>query len=85
LPVLIFVCGIFQPDLPFVWDERNLQNGTNFTHETDLDDIDLFGEVAGVGSYKEVFEHSELSKLFDYEVRILSLDSLIDTKKAAHQ
>lgn len=73
----------FPTDLPFVWDERNLQNGTNFTLQTDLGDIDLLGEVAGVGSYKEIFENSETLKLFDYEVQVLSLDDLIKAKKAA--
>ncbi len=73
----------FPKDLPFVWDERTLQNGTNFTLETSLGDIDLLGEVAGVGSYIEVFNHSEIMKLFDYEVRILSLKNLIEAKKAA--
>ena len=35
----------FPKDLPFVWDERTLHNGTNFTLETMLGDIDLLGEV----------------------------------------
>ena len=73
----------FPKDLPFFWDERTLQNGTNFTLETSLGDIDLLGEVAGVGLYTDVFNHSEILKLFDYEVRVLSLDSLIKAKKAA--
>ena len=35
-------------DLPFVWDKRTLQNGTNFTLVTTIGDIDLLSEVAGV-------------------------------------
>jgi len=73
----------FPEDLPFVWDERTLQNGTNFTLETSIGDIDLLGEVAGVGSYAEAFENSVLMKLFDYEVHVLSLNDLIEAKKAA--
>ena len=73
----------FPKDLAFVWDERTLLNGTNFTLETMLGDIDLLGEVAGVGSFTEVFECSENLKLFDYEVRVLTLDALIKAKKAA--
>jgi hypothetical protein len=73
----------FPKDLPFVWDERTLLNGTNFTFETTLGDIDLLGEVAGVGSYAEVFDNSENLKLFEYEVRVLTLDALIKAKKAA--
>ena len=48
-----------------------------------LGDIDLLGEVAGVGSFAEVFDCSEHLKLFDYEVRVLTLDALIRAKKAA--
>ena len=73
----------FPKDLPFIWDERTLLNGTNFTLETTLGDIDLLGEVAGVGSFAEVYNCSENLKLFDYEVRVLSLDALIRAKKAA--
>lgn len=73
----------FSTDLPFVWDERTLQGGTNFTFQTDIGDIDLLGEVAGVGSYAEVFNHSTTLKLFDCEVRVLSLESLIKAKKTA--
>ncbi|MGI8670552.1 MAG: DUF6036 family nucleotidyltransferase [Aridibacter sp.] len=73
----------FPNDLPFIWDERSLQNGTNFTLQTNIGDIDLLGEVAGVGTYTEVFEHSIKLKLFDFEVNVLSLDDLIKAKKAA--
>src|ERR1017187_5260697 len=41
----------FLSDLPFLWDERTLQNGTVFTLDTDLGPIDLLAEVAGVGAY----------------------------------
>lgn len=73
----------FPADLPFVWDERTLQNGTNFTLETEIGDIDLLGEVAGVGSYIEVLNNSATLKLFGDDVRVLSLDGLIKAKKAA--
>lgn len=73
----------FPTDLPFIWDERTLQNGTNFALQTDIGDIDLLGEVAGVGSYLEVFANSMTLKLFDNDVRVLSLEDLIKAKKAA--
>ena len=73
----------FPKNLPFIWDERTLQNGTNFTLETDIGDIDLLGEVAGVGSYIEVFANSIILKIFEDDVRILSLEDLIKAKKAA--
>lgn len=73
----------FPTDLPFIWDERTLQNGTNFTLQPDIGDIDLLGKVAGVGSYLEVFANSMTLKLFDNDVRVLSLEDLIKAKKAA--
>lgn len=38
----------FPTDLPFVWDERTLQNGTNFTLETTIGEIDMLGEQKAV-------------------------------------
>ena len=73
----------FSTDLPFIWDERTLQNGTNFTLETDIGDIDLLGEVVGVGSFAEVLANSTTLKLFGDDVRVLSLEGLIKAKKAA--
>lgn len=60
-----------------------MQNKTNFTLVTDIGDIDLFGEVSGVGSYSEVFANSSILKLFGCDVRVLSLEDLIKAKKAA--
>ena len=73
----------FPKELPFVWDESTLKHGTNFTLETTLGDIDLLGEVSGVGSFADVYKHSETMKLFEYEVRVLTLDALIRAKRAA--
>ena len=69
--------------LPSVWDEQALRSGTNFTLTTDLGDIDLLGEVAGVGSYADAFAASVIVPLFGIECRMLTLDSLIASKRAA--
>lgn len=73
----------FPENLPFVWDERTLQNGTNFTLVTDIGDIDLLGEVAGVGDYEAVRKKSALTILYECEVRVLTLEGLINAKRAA--
>jgi hypothetical protein len=44
----------FPTDLPFVWGEQTINQGTNFTLTTDLGNIDLLGEVAGLGTYEQV-------------------------------
>ena len=43
-----------EKDLPFVFDVRTLELGLNFTFSTDVGDIDLLGEVKGVGDYNDV-------------------------------
>ena len=70
-------------DLPFVWDEQTLQQGTNFTLSTDLGNIDLLGEVTGLGSYEQAREQSVVMTLFGLQCFVLSLDALIITKRAA--
>jgi len=69
--------------LPFVWDEQTLQSGTNFTFTTDLGDIDLLGEVKGVGTYADAFAVSVTVPLYEIECHVLTLDSLIASKRAA--
>ncbi len=73
----------FPKDLPFFLDERTLQNGTNFTLKTTIGDIDLLGEVAGVGDYEAVKKESSLTRLYDCEVRVLNLEGLIKAKRVA--
>lgn len=73
----------FPKDLPFVWDDQTLQSGTNFTLETSLGDIDLLGEVKGVGNYADVEKELTLMKLFGYDVKVLSIEGLIKAKRAA--
>jgi predicted nucleotidyltransferase len=70
-------------ELPFIWDERTLQNGTNFTLETEIGDIDLLSEVAGVGDYRAVESASVEMELCDVFVKVISLDDLISAKRAA--
>ena len=69
--------------LPFKTDVPTLQAGLNFTLETDNGDLDILGEVSGVGDYAQALAHSQERELYGCKVRILSLDSLIAAKKAA--
>ena len=73
----------FPENLPFIWDERTLQSGTNFTLKTSIGDIDLLGEVSGLGDYAEVEKVSTVEDLYDCKVKILSVDGLIAAKRAA--
>ncbi len=70
-------------DLPFVFDERTLKNGLNFTFDTDLGDLDLLGEVGGIGYYKEVLLRSTELTVFGLTCRVLTIDAIIESKKFA--
>ncbi|MBK7708267.1 MAG: hypothetical protein IPN69_16625 [Acidobacteria bacterium] len=70
-------------NLPFTFDLAVLRNGTNFTFVTEIGDIDMLGEVAGVGNYEVVLMNSEEKQLFGFPVRVLTIDALIKAKRAA--
>ncbi len=69
-------------DLPFCFDAVTIAGGMNFTLATDIGDIDLFGEVAGIGGYEDVKGLSVILGLFGYQCAVLSLDGLIQSKRA---
>lgn len=71
------------PGLPFQVDVPTLQAGLNFTLITDCGPLDLLGEVSGVGDYTEVLEQSSEELMLGMKVRVLSIDGLIASKKAA--
>jgi predicted nucleotidyltransferase len=70
-------------DLPFCFDTTTIGNGMNFTLTTDLGDIDLFGEVIGIGGYKDVKALSITVVLLGFQCAVLSLEGLIQSKRAA--
>lgn len=71
------------PELPFFWDVQTLRNGLNFTLTTTAGDIDVLGEVTGLGGYGELALRSETVDLYGAKVRIMSLADLIRSKAAA--
>ena len=70
-------------NLPFFWDLKTLQRGMNFTLKTDWGDVDLLGEVAGVGTFAEVWAASIQVELFGLPCAVISLAGLIAAKRAA--
>lgn len=73
----------FPEDLPFIFDWSTINQGTNFTFKTDLGDIDLLGEVKGIGGYSEIVKEAITVDLDGSEVKILSINGLIKAKEAA--
>lgn len=70
-------------DLPFIWDESTLRNGTNFTLRTEFGDVDLLAEVKGIGTYLDALNNSVEIEIEGHKVNILSIDGLIAAKTAA--
>ncbi len=73
----------FPKELPYVFDWSTLQHGTNFTFETAMGDVDLLGEVKGLGVYDDLLDDSITVELDDYKTKILSIPALIVAKRAA--
>jgi hypothetical protein len=69
--------------LPFLWDERTLKSGLNFTLTTDLGDIDLLGEVPGLGLFAAVDAAASDLDVGGRMLRVLDLDGLERSKRAA--
>jgi hypothetical protein len=71
------------PSLPFTLDWETLQSGLNFTLTTTAGDIDLLGEMTGIGTYPVVARFAQSMELYDQPVKVLSLKGLERAKRAA--
>ena len=69
--------------LPFVLDLPTLNAGLNFTFITDAGDIDLLGEVTGLGFYDQVMKQAEEVEIYDRRLWVLTIEGLIHAKQAA--
>jgi len=69
--------------LPFVLDEASLRSGLNFTLDTDLGPLDLFGEVPGLGTFEHVDAASTELEIAGTKLLVLTLDGLERAKRAA--
>ena len=70
-------------ELPFRIDVPTLKAGLNFTLDTDLGPVDLLGEVTGIGGFSEVARDADLIELYGRRVKLMSLDTLERSKRAA--
>jgi hypothetical protein len=69
--------------LPFVLDSATIRAGLNFTLITSIGALDLLGEIAGGGAYEALERRSIPITLFGKRCLVLTLDALIDVKRAA--
>jgi hypothetical protein len=70
-------------ELPFFFDTRTLRSGLNFTLVTDAGELDLMGEVTGLGPFQEILPSATVLNLFGRDVKVLDLDGLERSKRAA--
>ncbi len=63
--------------IPFQFDAETIERGLNFTFATDLGDLDLLGEVTGLGFYNHVQECSVAMPVYGRECQVLSLEGLL--------
>jgi hypothetical protein len=71
------------PDrLPFTREQAGAGGFKNLYLATDLGQLDLLGEVSGVGGYEDCFKNSEPIPIGGAEIRVLTLDALIRSKRA---
>lgn len=71
------------PGFPFRWDEETIRRGLNFTLTTSLGPLDLLGEITGGGQYEDLLPDTVELTVFGMTCRCLSLDRLIEVKRAA--
>src|SRR6202043_2683735 len=75
----------FPVDLPFTFDERTLQLGSNFTLEVGTEALDLLGEMTGLGGYEQIIGQAKDVVIGRFPVKVLSLAYLIITKEAVRR
>jgi hypothetical protein len=69
--------------IAFILDAETLKRGLNFTFTTDIGDLDLLGEVRGVGQYDDVQRDSLIVELFGYRFAVIDIGKLIAAKRTA--
>jgi predicted nucleotidyltransferase len=69
--------------LPFTWEVETLSKGLNFTLTTTAGDLDLLGEITYGGTYDALLSDTEVVTVLGIECRCLSLEQLIQVKRAA--
>jgi len=70
-------------EIPLIMDSETLRRGLNFTFSTTIGNVDLLGEVLGIGYYEDAIKGALTYDLFGYEFRVIDIAKLIASKRAA--
>jgi len=68
--------------LPFTREQTQDHNLKNLYLSTDWGMLDCLGEIKGIGGYEACLGRSEAVNLDGAEIRVLTLDALIEAKRA---
>lgn len=72
-------------DLPFIFDVQTLRADSVLTLTTQLGDLDILSEPAGVDSVDGLLARAEIADMETFTLRVASLDDLIAMKRAANR
>jgi hypothetical protein len=61
-------------NLPFRLDVPTLRSGLNFTLTTSAGDIDLLGEILGLGDFAVIERFTTIVAVYERQVRVLNLE-----------
>lgn len=67
---------------PFTREQAAQGDWNNLYLATDLGQLDLLGEVKGIGGFSQCLANSEPIPISDTEIRVLTLDAMITSKRA---
>ncbi len=69
--------------VPFTLNPATVDALRDLPLETDWGAVDLLAEVAGLGDYEAMVGFTEIVRLYERPIRVLTLDGLIMAKRAA--
>lgn len=73
-----------RPDkMPLPDNPQRLKGVKNLYLLTDLGEIDLLGEVPGIGTYPSLFDKTVETDVGGFTCRVLNIETLIESKKVA--
>ena len=67
---------------PFTREQAARDDWNNLYLATDLGQLDLLGEVKGIGGFKQCLANSEPIPISNTRIRVLTLDAMITAKRA---
>jgi hypothetical protein len=75
----------FPAGLPFVFDAQTILSTQILTLQTDVCDLDLLGEIPGIGTFAQVDAAAQDFRFEGLRFRVLSIDGLITAKGTANR